>query len=72
MNNVFNGYQNLMNGTLIVVVHEWAPNLNTSLENSSFRIVDSSIMLHNHCFETSLYMFIICVTFQQTINNVQR
>jgi hypothetical protein len=61
-----------MNGTLNVVVHEWAPNLNTSLENSSFRIVDSSIMLHNHCLETSLYIFIICVTFQRTINDVQR
>jgi hypothetical protein len=72
MNNLFNGYQNLMNGTLNVVVHEWAPNLNTSSENSSFKIAGSSIMLHNHCLETSLYVFIICVTFQQTSNNVQR
>jgi hypothetical protein len=72
MNNLFNGYQNLMNGTLNVMVHEWAPNLNTRLENSSFKIVGSSIMLHNHYLETSLYVFIICVTFQQTINNVQR
>jgi hypothetical protein len=69
MNNVFNGYQNLMNGTLNVVVHEWAPNLNNSLENSSVKIVDRSIMLHYH---VSLYIFIICVIFQQTINNVQR
>jgi hypothetical protein len=46
--------------------------LNTSLENSNFKIVDSSTMLHYHCLETSFYVFIIHVTFQQTINNVQR
>jgi hypothetical protein len=72
MNNVFNGYQNLMNGTLNVVVHEWVPILKTSLENSSFKIVDSFIMWHNHYLETLLYVFIICLTFQQTINNMQR
>jgi hypothetical protein len=33
---VFNGYQNLLDGTLNVVVHEWALYLNTSLENLSF------------------------------------
>jgi hypothetical protein len=71
MNSVFNGFQNLMNGTLNVVVHEWPPNLNTSLENSSFRIVNRSIMLHYHVLKHH-YTFIICVIFQQTINNVQR
>jgi hypothetical protein len=50
-----------MNETLNVVVHEWAPNLNTSLENSNFKITDISIMLHYHY-----------VIFQQTIHNVQR
>jgi hypothetical protein len=70
---VFNGYQNLiMNETLNVVVHEWALDLNTSLENSNFKIVDSAIMLHYHYFETSFYVFITYVIFQQTINNVQR
>jgi hypothetical protein len=48
-----------MNGTLNVVVHEWAPNLNTSFKNSSFKIIDSSIMLHNHYLETSLYVFLL-------------
>ncbi len=47
MNTVFNGYQNLMNGTLNLM-HEWPPNLKISLENSSFKIVDRSIMLHYH------------------------
>jgi hypothetical protein len=61
-----------MNGTSNVVVHEQALDLNTSLENSTFQIVDSSIMLHYHCLETSFYVFITHVTFQQTINNVQR
>ncbi len=73
MKNVFNGYQNMiMNETLNVVVHEWAPNLNTSLENSNFKIVDISIMLHYHYFETSFYVFITYVIFQQTFHNVQR
>jgi hypothetical protein len=73
MKNVFNGYQNMiMNGTLKVVVQEWALDLNSSLENSNFRIVDSSIMSHHHCLETSFYVFITYVIFQQTINNVQR
>ncbi len=30
MNDVFDGYRNLLNGTLDKVVHEWAFNLNTS------------------------------------------
>jgi hypothetical protein len=72
MNNVFNGYQNFMNGTLNVMVHEWTLDLNTNLENSNFKIVDISIMLHYHYFETSFYVFITYVIFQQTIHNVQR
>jgi len=73
MKNVFNEYQNMiMNETLNGVVHECAPNLNTSLENSNFKIVDSSIMLHYHYFETSFYVFITYVIFQQTFHNVQR
>jgi hypothetical protein len=63
MNNVFNGYQNLiMNGTLNVVVHERTLDLNTNLENSKLRIVDNSIMLHYHWLETSFYVFITHVT----------
>jgi hypothetical protein len=54
MNDVFNGYQNLLNGALDVVVHEWALNLNIGLEKLNFKIDDSSIMLHFRCFETSL------------------
>jgi hypothetical protein len=27
MNNVFNGYRNLLNGTSNVMVHEWAPRI---------------------------------------------
>jgi hypothetical protein len=36
MGDVLNGYQKVQNETLDVVVHEWAPNLNNSLENLSF------------------------------------
>jgi hypothetical protein len=54
MNDVFNGYQNLLNGTLDVVVHEWAPNLNIGLGKLNLKIDDSSIMMHFHCLETSL------------------
>jgi hypothetical protein len=36
MGDVFNEYQKIWNGTSNVVVHEWAPDLNTSLENLSF------------------------------------
>jgi hypothetical protein len=72
MNNVFNGYQNFMNGTLNVVVHEWTLDLNNNLENSNFRIVDNSILFYYHCFEKLIYVFITYVIFQQTINNVQR
>jgi hypothetical protein len=36
MGDVLNGYQKVQNGTLDVVVHEWASNLHTSLENLSF------------------------------------
>jgi len=54
------------------VVHEQTLDLNTSLEKSNLKIVDSSIMLHYHCLETSFYVFITHVTFQQTISNVQK
>jgi hypothetical protein len=36
MGDVFNGYQKVQNGTLDVVVHEWASDLHTSLENLNF------------------------------------
>jgi hypothetical protein len=36
MGDVFNAYQNLLNETSNVVVHEWAPDLNIGLENLSF------------------------------------
>jgi len=32
LSDVFHGYQNLLNETFGVVVHEWAPNLNRELE----------------------------------------
>jgi hypothetical protein len=66
------GTKKIQNGTLDVVVHEWAPNLNTSLENLSFYIVGTSMMMHSHCLEISVYVHVICTIFQQTINNVQR
>jgi hypothetical protein len=47
MGDVFNGYENLPNGTLDVVVHEWALNLNTSLENLGFQIASTSIMMYS-------------------------
>jgi hypothetical protein len=36
MGDVLNGYQKIQNGTLDVVVHEWALDLNISLENLNF------------------------------------
>jgi hypothetical protein len=71
MGDVFTGYQNLLNGTLDVVVHEWALDLNIGLENLSFRIVGTSIMMHSRYLETSTYVLVMHVIFQQTINNVQ-
>jgi hypothetical protein len=46
MSDVFIGYQNFLSGTLDVVVHEWAPNLNIGMENLSFHVVGISIMMH--------------------------
>jgi hypothetical protein len=64
MDDVFNGYRNLLNGTLDVVVHEWAPNLNTSLENLSFQITNISIMMHFCYLDTFVYVHVIHVIFQ--------
>jgi hypothetical protein len=61
-----------LNETSNVVVHEWAPDLNIGLENLSFWIVGTSIMMHSHYLETSIYVLVIHVIFQQTMNNVQR
>ncbi len=36
LSDVFHGYQNLLNETFDMVVHEWAIDLNTELENLSF------------------------------------
>jgi hypothetical protein len=52
-------------------VHEWALDLNIGLENLSFRIVGTSIMMHSRYLETSTYVLVMHVIFQQTINNVQ-
>jgi hypothetical protein len=68
---VFHGYQNLLNETSDVVVHEWAPDLNTRLENLSFWIISISIMIHCHCLEITLFVLVIRVFFQHTMNNVQ-
>jgi hypothetical protein len=46
MSDVFIGYRNFLSGTLDVVVHEWAPNLNIGMENLSFHVVGISIMMH--------------------------
>jgi hypothetical protein len=61
MGDVFTGYQNLPNGTLDVVVHEWALDLNIGLENLSFRIVGTSIMMHSRYLETSTYVLVMHV-----------
>ncbi len=39
MHDVFNGYHNLLNGTLDMVVHEWAHDLNTGFENLNFQMM---------------------------------
>jgi len=67
MSNLFNGYKNLLNATSNVVVHEWTFDLNISLENLNFRIVGSSIMMHSHCLEISIYFLMTCAIFQHTI-----
>ncbi len=36
LSDVFHGYQNLLNETFDVVVHEWVTDLNTKLKNLSF------------------------------------
>jgi hypothetical protein len=72
MNDMFNGYRNLLNGTLNVVVHVWALDLNTSLKTLSFQIAHTSIMMHFHCHKTSLYVHVINVIFQHSINHVQK
>jgi hypothetical protein len=72
MHDVFNGYYNLLNGRLNMVVHEWADDLNTSFENLNFQITSNSIMMHYWCLETSIYAHVTHVIFQQTINKVQR
>jgi hypothetical protein len=72
MHDVFNGYHNLLNGTLNIVVHEWAHDLNTSFENSSFQIDGTFIMMHYWCLEKSVYVHVIFVIVQHTINQVQR
>jgi hypothetical protein len=63
MGNVFNRYWNLLNGTSNVVVHEWAPNLNTSLKNLSFQITSISIMMHSCYLETFVYVHVIMCDF---------
>jgi hypothetical protein len=58
MNDAFNEYYNLLNGTLSVVVHEWALDLNNGLENLGFKIANCSIMMHFCCLETSFYVLV--------------
>jgi hypothetical protein len=68
MHDVFNGYCNLLNGTSNIVAPEWARDLNIGFENLSFRIVGISIMMHDWCPETSVYVHVTFVIFQRTIN----
>jgi hypothetical protein len=56
MSDMFNGHYNLLNGTSNVVVNEWTLNLNMCLENLSFKIASSSIIMHSHYLETSFYV----------------
>jgi hypothetical protein len=73
MNNMVNGYQNLLNGTSNVVVHEWALDI-LVWKTLSFQIAHTSIMMHFHCYKTSLYVHVTNVIFQHNItmckNNV--
>jgi hypothetical protein len=72
MSDVFNGYQNLLNGKSNVVAHKWAFDLNIGLKNLSFLIVSIFIMLHSYCFKTSPYVQVTHVSFQQNSNHVQK
>jgi hypothetical protein len=69
MNGMFNGYYNLLYGSLDLVVHEWPFNLNIGLENLSFQIVGIFVMMHVCCLDITFYVFVIHATFQQTINH---
>jgi hypothetical protein len=72
LSNVFHGYQNLFNETFNVVVHEWAFDLNTKLENLNFWITGKFfVMMHFHCPKTTLFVPMIHALFQHTMNNVQ-
>jgi hypothetical protein len=53
-------------GTLDVAVHEWAPNLNTSVENLKF-----SYCWDFH-YDALLCVPKTCVLFQQNVNDIQR
>jgi len=70
MSDVFIRYQNFLIGTLDVVVHEWAPNLNMGMENLCFCIAKISIMMHSHYPQTLFYVPMIHALFQQTMNDV--
>jgi len=60
-------YWNLLNGTSNVVMHEWAFDLNTSLENLNFQIASIFITMHFCCFKTSLYVPMTCVFFSKPL-----
>jgi hypothetical protein len=72
MHDVFNGYYNLLNGTLDMVVHEWSHDLNIGFENLGFQIAGISNIMHYWCPKTLIYVHVTCVFFQHTINQVQR
>jgi hypothetical protein len=67
---VFHGYQNLLNETSYVVVHEWVLNLNIRLEIFNFHIVGIFDMMHCCCLETTLYVPMTRAFFQYTIQTM--
>jgi hypothetical protein len=47
---------NLLIGMSHMVVHEWAIDLKISLENLSYQIFGTSIMMHCHCPQMVFYV----------------
>jgi hypothetical protein len=59
MSDVFNGYQNLLNGISNMVVHEWTFDLNIGMENLNFCIDGVSILMDCHCLDYAFYVLVI-------------
>lgn len=58
----------LVSETLSVALHEWALDLNVYFKNLSFCIVGISIMMQYYCLQTTFYVPMTCIIFENTIH----